>query len=71
MGPTGAKGEPGQGVSAPGPPGVPGSQGEPGIPGFQGEQHHILGFLHTPLQKNKNIYKNCELNQNLKESDIS
>ena len=35
----GTKGEPGKGVSTPGPQGVPGPRGESGRPGLQGEEH--------------------------------
>lgn len=48
---TGAKGEPGQGVSSPGPQGVPGSQGEPGRPGSQGEQHHSQQVFFDTIHK--------------------
>lgn len=36
----GTKGEPGKGVSTPGPQGVPGPRGETGVPGLQGKQQH-------------------------------
>lgn len=61
--PSGAKGEPGVGISTPGPQGVPGPRGETGRPGLQGEQHHSWNvFIYTPLQKNP--FKICLLMMN-------
>lgn len=35
----GVKGEPGVGMSSPGPQGIPGPRGETGRPGFPGKNH--------------------------------
>lgn len=42
----GPKGEPGKGVSTPGPPGPPGPRGETGLPGLQGNLINIA-FTHV------------------------